>query len=74
MTWTLIWFLVNIVFVASFIFFLFRHRAYSQAKLQGASDEQAQQLKRWSNWSGLVSVLLFLITAIILIANMKING
>ncbi|MEF2247222.1 hypothetical protein [Paenibacillus sp. IITD108] len=74
MTWTLIWFLVNIVFVTSFIFFLFRHRAYSQAKLQGASDEQVQQLKRLSNWSGLVSALLFLITAGIFIANMKING
>ena len=74
MNWTLVWFLVNIVFVTSFIIFLFRHRAYTQAKLQGAAVEQVQELKRYSNWSGILSALLFLITSGIFIANMIING
>jgi len=74
LNWTLVWFLVNMVFVASFIFFLFRHRAYTQAKLQGADEEQVRELKRFSNWSAIVSVLLFLITTGIFIVNMKLNG
>ncbi len=69
-----IWFIVNAIFVASFIVFLFRHRVYTQAKLQGASEQQLTRLKKISNIAGGASVLLFLASAAVFITNMAING
>ncbi|MFD2116087.1 hypothetical protein ACFSTH_04990 [Paenibacillus yanchengensis] len=74
MFWTAVWFIVNIIFVISFILFLFRQRAFSLAKMEGAEEEKLRKLHRWSKLSGAASILLFLATTVIFLVNMKVNG
>jgi hypothetical protein len=70
---TQIWFIVNLVFVASFIAYLFVARSSREAESAGHA-EQAQKLRIGRRLTGLLAVVTFIAAAAIFVANMAING
>lgn len=70
---TKIWFVVNLIFVASFIAFLFADRSWRLAKHEGRSDAE-EQAKGRRTILGWVSAFLFAATSAVLLLNMYVNG
>lgn len=70
---TLIWFLLNILFVTSAIVYLFQHRAYAQAK-QHSDAARLRTVARRRTVAGIVAIALFIAMSASFIMNMKING
>jgi len=70
---TQVWFLVNLVFVASFIFYLFAGRACREAEAAGEAH-RAKRLRRWRRLTGLLALLAFIATTVVLLVNMAANG
>ncbi|MFD0586773.1 hypothetical protein ACFQZE_02070 [Paenibacillus sp. GCM10027627] len=74
LVWTVIWFIVNMMFVASAIVFLFMHRAVTEAKGQGVEAGRLSVLMRRRKVLAVVSILLFVAMSASFMANMMING
>lgn len=74
MNWTILWFMTNLVFVAAFIAYLFMHRSYTAAKMEGADAGRLLQLKRRSNWVGIVAIIFFIAMIASFVTNMKLKG
>ncbi|RIX54162.1 hypothetical protein D3P08_07935 [Paenibacillus nanensis] len=74
MFWTVIWFVVNTLFVAAAIAFLFMHRAVTLEKQQGSSAERLKTLVKRRNVTAVLSILLFIAMCASFVVNMKING
>jgi len=70
---TQIWFLVNLVFVASFIAYLFTGRACREAEAAGDAG-RAKQLRRRRRLTGLLALAAFIATTAVLLVNMAVNG
>jgi len=70
---TQVWFLVNLVFVASFIVYLFAGRAYRDAEAAGDA-ERARRLRMRRRLTGLLALLAFIATTTVLLVNMAVNG
>ncbi|MGO4541669.1 hypothetical protein [Paenibacillus sp. 2TAB19] len=73
MFWTLMWFIVNILFVTSVIVFLFMHRAYKEAALQ-ADRERLAKSKGRRLLFGVISVALLIAMVVSFLINMRMNG
>lgn len=74
MFWTLVWFLVNLLFVASAITYLFMHRAYAEKKRETNDALLLGRLNRRRKLAGALSILLFLAMAAAFMTNMRLNG
>ncbi|MCU6707712.1 hypothetical protein M6D81_03230 [Paenibacillus sp. J5C_2022] len=74
MNLTLIWFLLNILFVTSAIVFLFQHRNYAQAKQQHSDAARLGSLARRRTVSAVIAIAMFIAMSASFILNMKING
>ncbi|MFF2887731.1 hypothetical protein [Paenibacillus sp. NPDC057967] len=74
MYWTAVWFITNMLFVASIIVFLFMHRFVTQGQLQGAGADRIGTLKRRRAVMGVVSILTFIAMCASFVINMKVNG
>lgn len=74
MVWTIIWFIVNCLFVASLIWFLFMHRAFAMARLQGAEAGKLERLKRVRMGIGIVCGICFALMCASFLINMRLNG
>lgn len=74
MFWTAVWFIVNMLFVASIIVFLFMHRFVTQERLQGASADRIQTLTRRRTIMAVVCIITFVAMCASFIINMKVNG
>lgn len=74
MNWQLVWFIVNIFFVASLITVLFLHRSVDMAKLKQQSQHKIQRIKtiRTSLW--ILTALFFIAMCGAFLANMHYNG
>jgi uncharacterized membrane protein len=70
---TQIWFIVNLVFVATFIAYLFVARSSREAESAGPA-ERAKKLRVGRRLTGLLAIALFIAAAAIFVANMAING
>ncbi|MCA0754545.1 hypothetical protein KP806_05740 [Paenibacillus sp. N4] len=74
MFWTLVWFLVNLLFVASAITYLFMHRAYTEKKRETDDAILLDRLNRRRKLAGALSILLFIAMAAAFMTNMRLNG
>lgn len=74
MFWTAVWFVVNSLFVAAAIVFLFMQRAVTLGKQQGATAERLHTLAKRRSLAAVISIVLFLAMCASFVANMKING
>ncbi len=74
MLWTLIWFLINLVFVTAVITFLFMQRSYTEARGNGADTAHVKRLDRRRKLAGIVSIVLFVAMAASFMTNMRLNG
>ncbi|MEV5028581.1 hypothetical protein [Paenibacillus sp. LPE1-1-1.1] len=74
MNWTLIWFVVNMLFVVSIITFMFMHRSYTEAKRQSNDSLLLKQLNARRMLAGILSIVLFLAMAASFMINMRLNG
>ncbi|MFD0958675.1 hypothetical protein [Paenibacillus chungangensis] len=71
---TLIWFLINILFVTSAIVYLFQHRAYTQAKQQRLDEARIRSFARRRKVTAIIAIAMFIAMSTSFIMNMKING
>ncbi|WP_168119268.1 hypothetical protein [Paenibacillus sp. HB172176] len=74
MFWTAVWLIVNILFVASVIFYLFQQRAYSEALRMGEDARRIEGLNRRRKLIAAGSTLLFLAMSASFLMNMAQNG
>ncbi|MEK3881580.1 hypothetical protein [Paenibacillus sp. PL2-23] len=74
MFWTAVWFVVNMLFVASLIICLFMQRAVTIGRLQEASEDRVKTLKGRRNVMAAIAVLLFAAMCASIVINMKVNG
>jgi hypothetical protein len=74
MLWTLIWFLVNMLFVTAVITFLFMQRAFSEARNGSAEPSLLERLNRRRKLAGIISIVLFVAMAASFMTNMRLNG
>lgn len=74
MNWQVIWFLVNIVFVASLITTLFLHRTVSISRLQQAPVETIKRQKGIRNLLCAVTIVSFIAMSGAFLADMYYNG
>ncbi|WP_139994451.1 MULTISPECIES: hypothetical protein [Paenibacillus] len=74
MTWTIIWFFVNMLFVVSVITYMFVHRSYSETKRQTSDSALIQRLNTRRKLIGILSIVLFLAMSASFMINMKLNG
>ncbi|MDQ8736661.1 hypothetical protein [Paenibacillus sp. LHD-38] len=74
MTWTLIWFVVNMLFVVSIITYMFMHRSYAEAKRQSNDSELLKRLNTRRLLVGILSIVLFLAMSASFMINMRLNG
>lgn len=74
MFWTIIWFLVNILFVVSVITYLFMHRSYTETKRQSNDSELLNRLDRRRKLVACLSIVFFLAMAVSFMINMRLNG
>ncbi|REK77370.1 hypothetical protein [Paenibacillus paeoniae] len=72
--WTAVWFITNMLFVASIITFLFMHRFVTQSQLQGAGAERIGTLKRRRTFMAIISMVTFIAMCASFVINMKVNG
>lgn len=72
--WTAVWFITNMLFVASIITFLFMHRFVTQGQLQGAGADRIGVLKRRRTVMCIISIVTFAAMCASFIINMKVNG
>ncbi len=70
---TQIWFIMNLLFVASFIAYLFAARSSREAESAGFS-ERVKKLRNVRRLTGLLAIALFIAATAIFVANMAING
>ncbi|CAM3962633.1 hypothetical protein L1N85_03430 [Paenibacillus alkaliterrae] len=74
MFWTFIWFLVNMLFVASIITYLFMHRSYTEKRRLSNDAELLNRLNRRRRLAGALSIILFIAMAASFMINMRLNG
>ncbi|MDQ6421078.1 hypothetical protein RB620_16745 [Paenibacillus sp. LHD-117] len=74
MVWTAIWFIMNMLFVASLIAFLFMHRSHAMAAQQGEGAGRILLLKRRKLIAGVVSAVFFAAMCASFLINMRLNG
>ncbi|CAM3118511.1 hypothetical protein PALU110988_02500 [Paenibacillus lupini] len=74
MMWTAIWFVVNMLFVASVITLLFMHRFVTEAAMDPAGVQRLAVAKRRRKIVSFVSLLLFLAMCASFLINMRLNG
>ncbi|MWC29246.1 hypothetical protein [Paenibacillus sp. MMS18-CY102] len=72
--WSGIWFLTNMVFVASIIAFLFAHRSVSEARRTDPSPARLRKLSRVRLALGVGSIVMFFVMAGCFMINMRVNG
>ncbi|WP_270170415.1 hypothetical protein [Paenibacillus sp. SYP-B4298] len=70
----LVWFVINIFFVASAIVMLFAHRGLTEAQRQGAPAARLIRLRRLRTTLQILTALLFVAMATSFLINMKLNG
>ncbi|MBW7473582.1 hypothetical protein K0T92_02335 [Paenibacillus oenotherae] len=71
--WAQLWFLINMVFVALLIIFLFAHRALTTAR-QEQNPERIRRLSSIRLIVGILTVAAFVAMAFSFVMNMKVNG
>ncbi|WP_424766191.1 hypothetical protein [Paenibacillus sp. sgz302251] len=74
MFWTAIWFLVNLLFVAASVTYLFLHRSYTEARRQSGDVKRVARLDRRRKLVAILSILLFAAMAASFMINMRLNG
>ncbi|WP_169081927.1 hypothetical protein [Paenibacillus sp. PL91] len=74
MFWTVIWFIVNMLFVTSIITFLFMQRSYSETKRQSSDAALIKRLNARRKLVGLLSIVLFIAMSASFMINMRLNG
>lgn len=74
MNWQIVWFVVNLLFVASLITALFLHRSVSMARLGRAPEDKIRQLKLIRNVLWGLTVLFFVGMSGAFMADMYYNG
>ncbi|WP_028610412.1 hypothetical protein [Paenibacillus harenae] len=74
MFWTIIWFIVNMLFVASAITYLFMHRSYTEAKRQMEDARHIARLNLRRKLVGAFSIVWFAAMVTSFIINMRLNG
>lgn len=73
MMWQQIWFVVNMLFVALLIVFLFSHRSVTLAR-QEKAEQRIRNAVRIRTILGILTVLAFIGMALSFVMNMKVNG
>ncbi|MCQ6558189.1 hypothetical protein [Paenibacillus mendelii] len=73
MYWQQIWFLVNMVFVALLITFMFTHRSVSMARLE-QNEQKVKSAVRVRNTIGIITIIAFLAMIASFLMNMRVNG
>lgn len=74
MTWTIIWFFINMLFVVSIISYMFMHRSYSESKRLSNDSALINKLNTRRKLVGIISILLFVAMSASFIINMRLNG
>ncbi|CAM4525204.1 CBS domain containing-hemolysin-like protein [Paenibacillus endophyticus] len=74
MTWTLIWFVVNLFFVVSVVAYMFMHRSYTEAKRQSNDAAIIRKLNMRRMLVGILSIVLFVAMSASFMINMRLNG
>ncbi|WP_138753382.1 hypothetical protein [Paenibacillus sinopodophylli] len=74
MTWTLIWFVVNIFFVVSVVTYMFIHRSYTEARRQSNDAALVRRLNAMRMLVGILSIVLFVAMSASFMVNMRLNG
>ncbi|MBD2847264.1 hypothetical protein IDH44_18855 [Paenibacillus sp. IB182496] len=70
----ILWFSLNLVFVAVLITALFSHRAVGEAERRGEAQSRLHRLRRIRLGLGMLAGLLFVLMAVSFLADMRING
>ena len=74
MFWTVIWFVVNMLFVVSMITYLFMHRSYTETKRQSTDIALINRLNNRRKLVGVLSIVLFFAMSASFMINMRLNG
>ncbi|WP_054024264.1 hypothetical protein [Bacillus sp. FJAT-28004] len=74
MTWTIIWFFINMLFVVSIISYMFMHRSYSESKRLSNDSALIKKLNTRRKLVGIISILLFVAMSASFMINMRLNG
>ncbi|MFF2482025.1 hypothetical protein [Paenibacillus sp. NPDC058071] len=74
MLWTAIWFLINLLFVASLITFLFMQRAVTEAANNGSEPDKQQKARQRRNVTAFLSIALLVAMSASFLINMRLNG
>ncbi|OMF34228.1 hypothetical protein BK133_12980 [Paenibacillus sp. FSL H8-0548] len=74
MTWTIIWFFVNMLFVVSVITYMFMHRSYMETRRQSSDKGLITRLNNRRKLIGVLSIVLFVAMSASFMINMKLNG
>ncbi|MGG1635772.1 hypothetical protein BK120_07930 [Paenibacillus sp. FSL A5-0031] len=74
MTWTIIWFFINMLFVVSIISYMFMHRSYSESKRLSNDSALINKLNTRRKLVGIISILLFVAMSASFMINMRLNG
>ncbi|TYP77899.1 hypothetical protein [Paenibacillus methanolicus] len=71
--WQQIWFLVNLVFVALLIFYMFAHRTVAIRRLEGRAEPLRKAILT-RNIAGILTAVAFVCMAASFLINMRVNG
>jgi len=74
LTWTIIWFFINMLFVVSIISYMFMHRSYSESKRLSNDSALINKLNTRRKLVGIISILLFVAMSASFMINMRLNG
>jgi len=74
LTWTIIWFFINMLFVVSIISYMFMHRSYSESKRLSNDSALINKLNIRRKLVGIISILLFVAMSASFMINMRLNG
>jgi len=74
LTWTIIWFFINMLFVVSIISYMFMHRSYSESKRLSNDSALIKKLNTRRKLVGIISILLFVAMSASFMINMRLNG
>ncbi|OBZ08130.1 MULTISPECIES: hypothetical protein [Bacillales] len=74
MFWTVIWFFVNMLFVASIITYMFMHRSFTETKRQSGDMALINRLNTRRKLFGILSIVLFVAMSASFMINMRLNG
>lgn len=72
--WQKIWFISNMGFVATLIWYMFLQRAYADALHRKDSPELLARHRRRRTFAAIGAILLFLLMAAAFLTNMRVNG